>query len=183
MPSDKYTEAMKEAYASSPTDVFILNTLEITQRNFQGGGLASKPFLDVCFTFDTTGSMASYLSTAQAIVQDIVDQFEEDFTTVRYSLVTFKDEDETEIALGFTENSQALIDAVNALTVSGGGDGPENGFGAAVLAAGQSWSVSSNTAKAIICITDQTSHERGATERNRVHTWVRWGATELWSFN
>lgn len=38
MPSDKYTQAMLEAYASSPTDVFILNTLEIS-----GGQYADVP--------------------------------------------------------------------------------------------------------------------------------------------
>ena len=39
MPNDAYSEAIKEAYASAPTDIVVIDTLEISHPALPGGSM------------------------------------------------------------------------------------------------------------------------------------------------
>lgn len=163
------SQALKEAYAQAKSGVIVYNTLQLggnADGTSGGGGGGGIETVEIAFVVDDTGSMSSFLTTVKAIVTDLVDDLQAEYVTVRFSLARFKDEDDTTIELGLTEDGDAFIAAINELSASGGGDGPENGFGATVMVCDNlSWAPSnSTTQKLVYLFTDQTSHERGATE-------------------
>lgn len=167
MPNDNYTDAIKEAFASVPSNVTVLQTLEIYHPLLT----TAVDKLDLCFVVDDTGSMSGQIEQVKDTVAAIAAGLAESFSSIRYSLVTYKDENseespnETVIRTGATfVNLATLQTALDDVTADGGGDGPENGFGAIVLACdGLDWRLSPDVAKAIVLITDEVSHERGAT--------------------
>ena len=178
MANDNYTDAIKEAFASVPSSVTVLQTLEI----FHPLLSTTVDKLDLCFVLDDTGSMGGQITQAVATIADIATGLASSFSSIRYSLVTYKDENtvgspnETRFRSGTTFTTLATIEAALATVTAGGGgdaaggnsaaggDGPENGFGAIVFACdGLDWRLSPDVAKAIVLITDISSHERGAT--------------------
>eukprot|EP00743_Colponemidia_sp_Colp-15_P008364 GILK01009085.1.p1 GENE.GILK01009085.1~~GILK01009085.1.p1 ORF type:complete len:867 (-),score=139.86 GILK01009085.1:66-2666(-) len=87
--------------------------------------------LDLVFCVDCTGSMGSYIQSAQdnirRIVASIVDLEECDF---RFGLVSYRDhppQDSSYVVnvCGFTNELSQMQENVNAMAASGGGDGPE----------------------------------------------------------
>lgn len=166
MPSESISQALKESYSQANAADVYLETLSISSRApGSGGGGGGGSSLDVAFLVDDTGSMASQITTIKSIINSMVTSLAQDFSPVRYALITFKDEDETYQVTNFTTDTVAFIAFIDAMATSGGGDGPENGYGATVMAAGLSWrSSSSSHSKIVWLITDQFSHERGATE-------------------
>jgi len=53
MPNDAYSEAIKEAYASAPTDIVIIDTLEISHPSLPGGTMwLSKTLVDYTLTLE-----------------------------------------------------------------------------------------------------------------------------------
>jgi len=167
MSRSTYSQEIKEAYAQANSSVVVYDTLQLGGNADGTGGIGGGiSALDMAFVVDDTGSMSSFLVTVKDIVTQLVTDLQETYETVRFGLVRFKDEGDTTVELDFTTNGSAFIAAVDALSASGGGDGPENGFGATVLGCGSmNWSPSATgTQKIAYLFTDQTSHERGATE-------------------
>lgn len=162
MPNPRYKQAMREALAQARSDVIQIDTLEISH----GASAAETKRVDLCFVIDVTGSMQSEIALLSDSLQDTVEALSQDFEIVRFALVSFRDEDDTEIVRDFTTDVDAMQESIDGLVGSGGGDGPENGFGATVLACnGLSWNVAGyGVARHIYLITDNDSHERGSTE-------------------
>jgi hypothetical protein len=53
MPNDAYSEAIKEAYASAPTDIVVIDTLEISHPALPGGSMwLSKTMVDYTLTLE-----------------------------------------------------------------------------------------------------------------------------------
>jgi len=53
MPNDAYSEAIKEAYASAPTDIVIIDTFEISHPSLPGGTMwLSKTLVDYTLTLE-----------------------------------------------------------------------------------------------------------------------------------
>jgi hypothetical protein len=163
MPSESISQALKESYAQANAADVYLETLAVSSR---APGSSGAKTLDLSFVIDDTSSMGSFLATVQNIIGNLAEALTAEFTSVRYSLVRFKDEGDTVVVTDFITDAVAFIAFIDALTPAGGGDGPENGYGATVMACEDlTWrNPSSLHAKVVWLITDQFSHERGATE-------------------
>ena len=90
-------------------------------------------FVDVCFCVDATGSMSGELaqvqSTIVAIIKKIENKVRTEGITLRFAVVTYRDHPPQESSYvtqykDFTDASE-IIDYVNKLNASGGGDEPE----------------------------------------------------------
>jgi len=158
MASTAYKQAYKEALAAAKSNVVMLHTLEITSE------LASTEVkdIDVCFVVDDTSSMSSEINSLVTVLPAVVTSLSERFRTVRVGLTRFKDEDDTTVVKNLTTDVASVQAEMAALVASGGGDGPENGFGATVQAAqSMVWSTSYSTRRNIVLITDAVSFETG----------------------
>jgi len=115
----------------------------------------------IAFVVDTTGSMGGIIDDVKTQMVAIATAYSEVYSDVEFGLVDFKDETDPMPIVDFTTLG-AFTTAVNALSASGGGDGPENGYGAIVGAVNDmTWEV--NKAHRMLLFTDVESHERGAT--------------------
>lgn len=171
MPNADLSDAIKEAFASVPTDITILHTLEINHPAVS----SFRDKLDLCFVVDTTGSMGGLIDTVKDNITALVAALEETFTgNIRYALVDFKDEDETYVPTGPAFVNLATFEAaLDALVASGGGDGPENGYGAVVMGCEElDWRTSRDVGRAMVLFTDIQSHERGATKAEAISSLV-----------
>lgn len=157
MPDQTQSESLRKFRTSFPHARFELQTLQLQQRRLN---IADQ--LDIVFVMDTTGSMGSFLETVADSLAGVAFGIAAEFTSVRYAVIDFKDEDETSIITGvdFVDLSTAQA-ALDGLSASGGWDIPENGFGALYQAAKMPWR--DEAAKAVILVTDAISHERGKT--------------------
>ena len=171
MPNADLSDAIKEAFASVPTDITILHTLEINHPAVS----SFRDKLDLCFVVDSTGSMGGIIDDVKDNITALVAALEETFTgNIRYALVDFKDEDETYVPTGPTFVNLATFEAaLDAVIASGGGDGPENGFGAVVMGCEDlDWRTSRDVGRAMVLFTDIVSHERGATRLEAIEALV-----------
>lgn len=167
----------KETLASNPAGNSILHTLEISHPESaiirdtaniafvvdrSGPRVNQETQLDIVFCVDTTGSMSSQLATIVSNITEVASSLSLAFIDVKYALVSFKDEDETAVAIDFSD----FVDfepILSSLTASGGDDTPESGFGAVKMACDSlSWRGPDPQARVIIVLTDTNSHERGA---------------------
>ncbi len=123
---------------------------------------------DIAFVIDTTGSMTPYIDNVKANAVDLINQAfgtTADPIDARIGIVGFKDADgpdgpgETEKILNFTEQDTyadrktAAVDAINSITVGGGGDIPEaDNSGLLVALKGElgAWRKSAQTHKIIL---------------------------------
>jgi hypothetical protein len=148
-------------------NVFPVNTREIQTLEIRQVATDVGEQLDLVFLIDTTGSMASRIAEFITAIEGVAAGLAEEFPVIRYSIVTFKDEGpgETKIVLSGGEPFYDLggaLDILGAISVSGGGDSLENGFGAAKMAARElPWD--HEAARAAILVSDVGSHERGST--------------------
>lgn len=160
MPDKTQSERLLELRNVFPMNTREIQTIELRQVPADVGDE-----LDLVFVIDTTGSMGGYLDTVAEALAGVAAGIVADFPTIRYSCVTFKDEDETEIVLSGGQpfyDLATLQSILEGLVAEGGGDGPENGYGAAYMAARElPWS--DEAARAVILVTDVESHERGKT--------------------
>ena len=166
MPNTALSAAVKEAFAHAATDVVVLDTLEINHPAV--ASLVNN--LDICFCVDDTGSMGGIIEMVQDLVEQIIDELGNYFVNIRFALTRFKDEDNTSILTGATFTSQgAFTTALDTLTASGGGDDPENGYGAIKMSCDTlDWRSAANVGRVIILLTDTGSHERGATKAQAI---------------
>lgn len=157
MPDASQSNALRRFRTAFPSTKRELMTLQLQQRR-----LDVSDALDIVFVVDTTGSMSSQLDDVAESLGDIAAGLASEFSSVKYAVIDFKDEDETYIVTGDDFVALAAAQsALDGLSASGGGDGPENGFGALWLAARMPWR--DDTARAVILISDVGSHERGRT--------------------
>ncbi|MFB6101768.1 MAG: vWA domain-containing protein [Haloplanus sp.] len=122
---------------------------------------------DIVFVFDDTGSMFEEIDDLQNNITSFINDVESAGIDARYALISFKDVVETD--LDFTTSASDVQSAVNALSASGGGDGPEDNLDALGVAtrnltpdSGPALSsYRSGAQRIIIDITDATGHEEG----------------------
>jgi hypothetical protein len=110
---------------------------------------------DIIFVVDDTASMGPYLDSIKVEIHNIVSVFLDEISSVRLGLVTYKDN--AVLACDLTFNTTKFTDAVNMLTPAGGGDIPEDVYGALSMAIGSNWR-NSSVSKIIILIGDAPDH-------------------------
>ena len=158
MPDTTQSNELRKFRTSFPPGKIELTTLSLNQRRQD---VADE--LDIVYVVDTTSTMGANLTKLAASVDNINTALLTEYPSIRYGLVTFKDEDATATVLGGSAMASisTLSAAVTALSASGGGDTPDNGFGA--LYAASRLAFRDEAARAIVLITDSTSHSRGKT--------------------
>lgn len=114
--------------------------------------------LDLAFVIDSTGSMWSSIAEVRAGVSSMVDTLEEKESDYRIGLVDYKDTDQgdpyaAQLDLDLTDDVQGFRDALDALSVYGGGDYPEAVF-SGVMTAFDDLSWRSDSRKAVILMGD-----------------------------
>lgn len=114
------------------------------------------PQLNLAVVFDDTGSMSGEITAMQEGVKDLTEAIVDRGIDAHYALVSFKDE--AEIDLEFTDDATALKAAVDDLKASGGGDAPEDSYGAIEMALELDRRDSANDV--IVHITDAPAHYR-----------------------
>ena len=118
----------------------------------------------IAFLFDTTGSMSRYLSNVKSLATAVARKAEELESNVQYALSGFKDQNSEGFAplRDFTD-IDTLIGAMPTY-FTGGGDLPENGFGA-IVNAESAFSWDPEFSHSIFLFTDATSNTKGATQQ------------------
>lgn len=86
----------------------------------------------VTYVVDDTGSMGDEIGSVRDTLLDQVDGFESEGRFVKYTLITYKDAPSFQ---GSTVDHDEIAGWIQALSADGGGDCPEEGYGALDLAA------------------------------------------------
>jgi len=117
---------------------------------------------DIVFVIDTTGSMSSTIYNVQENIVDFTDKLSTDYNVdVNFSLIEYRDiyEDGVDSTIlhknmssGWFTNVEVYKNAINSLTVDGGGDAPETPIDALEMARNSDWR--SDTSKFVILVTD-----------------------------
>lgn len=135
--------------------------------NVVTGGVSSSPsatsssFAQVVIVLDTTGSMGSRITAVKDQIVEVLALYEAAYSGVEFALAQFKDETDPFIFQNFT-TSNVIETILAGITASGGGDSPEDGYGAIKQAMETaSWDV--GTSRFALLFTDVDTHERGAT--------------------
>lgn len=160
--TSRFSEVAKEAFATAKADNPLIETIEVYHPSLSFG----TKDLDLCFVVDTTGSEGANISLVKNLATSLATSLASSFEVVRFSLVTFKDENETTIATGPSfVGLSAFTAAIDLLTAAGGGDAPENGYGAIKLACDSlPWVSLPRSKRAIFLTSGEVSHFRGATQ-------------------
>lgn len=135
---------------------------EIAPAEFgSSSGASSGLPAQILFLIDTTGSMGGIINAVKEQLVETANLYLGKFASATFALGQFKDETDPFLFTDFMDLAalQALVDGI---TVDGGGDEDENGYGAIVDAISRaSWV--SNTVRFTILFTDVDTHDRGAT--------------------
>jgi len=130
--------------------------------------------MDVVIAIDTTGSMSEVLESVKAAAGDIVDKIAQKTPDYRIAVVDYRDYPESPYGapgvdytfnddLVFTSSRTAVQNAINAITLGNGGDGPESVFSAMMHCIdGNSlneWRSDTNVKKIIILMGDAPGHD------------------------
>jgi Mg-chelatase subunit ChlD len=119
--------------------------------------------VDIIIAIDTTGSMAKGISAVQQWTNWFADQLEEKEFDYRLGLIDFKDIqfDQNPVWYNFTSDVNKFTSQVGKLKASGGGgDGPESGIDAMLLASDKFKQYGRPEAgKMLIVVTDDVFHE------------------------
>lgn len=125
------------------------------------GGTAPKPDVDVAVVIDTTGSMGSSIASVKQEVANLVATVSSSTQSSRFALVTYRDHPSNgggsgdypaRVDMTFSPNSAGFVNAVNSLTVGGGGDTPESTLSALHATFGLPWRPT--VRKIVVLITD-----------------------------
>lgn len=104
--------------------------------------------VDVVFVIDTTGSMGSYINAVKSFSTELVDLVAQRTASYRFALVDYRDfpsrtgasyDYPAKVQLGFTDDTAAIQDAINGLTLGYGGDTPETVWSGLDAAIGLPW--------------------------------------------
>jgi len=130
--------------------------------------------LDVIFVLDITGSMDSWINRAKKTIGSVSDKISKNNVDVRFNIIGYKDVcdrrcDEHSIHCpvecknskwvhisGFTNKSSDIVDFLKTVSASGGGDFPEDLFGALQLVAMEPWR--DNAKRVAVIISDSPPH-------------------------
>lgn len=166
--SSTYKEAIQEAFATAESELQIVETLEIQHPTTT---IATRK-LQICYCIDHTGSMGPQIDAVKEAASFSATDLAAQFGIIEFALISFKDEDETVLQTGANfVDLQTLTNAIDALVADGGGDTPENGYGAVVLAADTlPWTFENGSRRAIFLSTDEPSHERDATKDQAINS-------------
>jgi hypothetical protein len=170
-------ESVETIYGTLDDEVWVsvLRTINGVQKRFiermtgyynpSVDAYPEKPKQQVAFLVDTTGSMGGIIDSVIAEIPAIAQMFYAQNLNSEFSIIGFKDEDDNPVFdpnTGFIPYGE-ISSSLQGITADGGGDGPENGYGAIVQAMSQlEWDDDSD--KFVILFTDFRSHERGATK-------------------
>lgn len=120
--------------------------------------------LDIVFTFDTTGSMYGEIGDAKSSIDSFVRTIDDSGADARYGLVSFKDD--TTLQSDLSSNSSDVRSAIDDLSASGGGDGPEDSWDAIDTAVERTDRESDNQL-VVVHITDYWSHDAERSDSSR----------------
>ncbi len=103
--------------------------------------------LDLCFIVDTTGSMGDDIENAKENMVDILGKLSEKTPDYRVALVDYRDFPEragysdypSKVQLNFSSDNDAIVDAINALSLGSGGDWKETVYSGIHSALGLDW--------------------------------------------
>lgn len=132
-----------------------------------------KQMLDVIFALDTTGSMEPWINKAKNTISFISDKIVKNNIDVKFNIIGYKDvcdrhckyHDNCPVDCkisewiqisGFTDNPSNIIEFLKDVKASGGGDCPEDLFGAFQVASTQPWR--ENSKRVIVVISDAPPH-------------------------
>lgn len=149
---------MKEAYASAQSDVFILNTLEITHP----ATASENNRIDVCFVLDTSGSMGGEIALLKDSLPALLDNLLIEFEVVRFSLITYgqsANDGQPIFQSDFTTDPNALTTILGGLTASGGSEPVFDAISLAISS--MSWNRSFATTRAVVLLTDEAGDGAG----------------------
>lgn len=157
MSDERITAELKQHRTQFPPHVREIETLQIRQVRQDISDV-----LDIVFVMDTTGSMEGDLASVAGALSGVAANIASEFPSIRYSVISFKDEGETIFETGADLVGLAACQtALDSLTAEGGGDIPENSYGAL-------WEASrldfrDYSTRVIVLVTGADSHERGKT--------------------
>ena len=134
-----------------------------------------KQQLDVIFALDTTGSMGGWIKKSKETICIISDKIIENNIDVRFNVIGYKDvcdrwcenhnkcpvscsDSEWVKISGFTDKPSEIVDFLKTIDAYGGGDRPEDLFGALQLASIQPWREKSK--RVVVVISDAPPHGR-----------------------
>lgn len=153
MPDETLSARLKELRTIYPPNAREVLTLELRQRPVD-----VYDELDIVLVVDLTATMGAMKTVLADMLTGLVPLLAVTYSSVKMALVTFKDELETSVVLNFT-NVLGVQSILSGLTVSGGGDSADNGYGAIRKAAELEWR--QDAARVVLLWTDSTSHSRG----------------------
>ena len=149
-------EYKKKHYHEPVSEVHII---EKKPSLFEG-----KENIDICITFDTTGSQYPCLTQLRRAVQVTVNRLFEDIPNIRVAIIAhgdYVDKDNPYVikTLNFTTDKDKICDFVNNVEKTNGGDCPE--CYELVLHHARTLNWQAKKSKAIIMIGDDVPHEKG----------------------
>lgn len=105
-----------------------------------GASAAPLRTLDLAFVVDTTGSMSGDIYQVKTDMKDYLDDLDASGMNYRIAIVDYRDFPERasygdypyNVQLDFTNDYDAILAAINGLTLGGGGDGPETIYSALI---------------------------------------------------
>lgn len=130
--------------------------------------------LDVVFALDTTGSMGCWIDRAKKTIGSISEKISKNNVNVRFNIIGYKDvcdrrcyehpyncpitctDSEWVQISGFTEKSSDIVDFLKTVSAVGGGDSPEDLFGALQLATMEPWR--EDAKRVVVVISDAPPH-------------------------
>lgn len=166
MPDSSQSPELVRSRITNPKSIREIETLEIVQPHIS----IQNEQLDVVFVIDITGSMDSIIASVKDSLNTAAATLTTRFSSVKFGLVTFKDEDE--LFLVPSQDLQTLEEIqtyLNSLVSSGGGDELEAGYLATVTACNDiQWRQGLSVLRAVVLVSDEGSHERGATKEQAI---------------
>lgn len=166
MKDDTQSAALIESRTLNKSGAREIETIEIGQPsiNYQSERL------DVVFVVDVTGSMSGTIGVVQSALSQAATELGVRFNSIKFGLVTFKDEDEVFFSPNENLQTQSEVSAnLLLLDSSGGLDVEEAGYLGVVKACNEiNWRTQPPASRAIVLLTDAASHERGATQSEAI---------------
>jgi lysophospholipase L1-like esterase len=162
------TKIQLEWYHMNPVGHYEYAQL-LSQGGDYGAGAATQGDggdIDVVLLLDTTGSMGSSIDAVRQYATTLVDEVSASTTSARFALVTYRDQpawtgDPSDYASrvdqGFTVDSTTIKNALNAVTVYGGGDWPESMYSGLMTSLDLPWRP--GVKKVVIVLADAPPHD------------------------
>jgi Mg-chelatase subunit ChlD len=124
--------------------------------------ISSSKSVDVCFTFDTTGSMSSQINSTKQRIVAFIESLTKMCNGPRFALVPYKDYSDKEVVEvhDFSSDVASIKQKVDRMNASGGGDTPE-AVGYAMQATFQDLSWRPDVIKVCVIIADAPPHGLG----------------------